>query len=512
MTIDYAKIQEQIRAVRSEARARTWQLEPEQLITLSAIQVAEAIRTHKITSEETVVAFLERICAVNPGLNAIVTIDAKAALQRAREADVALAAGVTWGPLHGVPFTIKDTYKTSGMLTTAGYQPLANYLPAENSVVVQRLMDVGAILIGKTNTPSLAMDMQTTNSVFGTTVNVFNPAWTAGGSSGGSAVAVAARMIPFEFGTDLAGSIRVPVAFNGVYGLRPTFGLVSMRGHVPPRPDELDGMRQMATAGPIAHNLKDLSMLLDIVGGPGTGDHRLAPILPAPAQKQSIKELRIAWIDSFAGVPVAKEIKDALKTWVKRLAAAGAAVTRAEPPDFPYEKAWETWGSFVGTQGGYDKSNFIRSLGRFFTKSALAASPMQRNIIGPITVPGYMEAMKIQDECIERLETFLDAFDVWLLPVSSTTAFEHQKPTRTLGDFFVYANPIVVDGTPVPYYVATQSYTTVFSLTESPVVTVPIGKDKRGAPIGIQIVGRRFSDHRLLEIAELLDAVARSEA
>ncbi|MDO9177217.1 MAG: amidase [Agitococcus sp.] len=509
MNVDYAKIQEEIRAARSEPRAKTWQLDPAQLIGLSANQVAEAIRSHKITSEEAVVAFLERICAVNPKLNAVVMIDAKAALQRAREADIALANGIIWGPLHGVPFTIKDTYKTKGLRTTAGYLPLANYVPTENAVVVQRLHDAGAVLMGKTNTPSLAMDMQTTNLVFGTTVNVLNPELTAGGSSGGSSVAVAARMTPFEFGTDLAGSIRVPAAFNGVYGFRPTFGLVSMRGHVPPRPDELDGIRRMATAGPITHTIEDLSMLLDVVGGPGKGDHRLDPIPPAPSQKLALKDVRIAWTDSFGGVPVASEIKNALQAYVNRLEAAGASVTKTEPKDFPYVKAWETWGSFVGAQGGYEQSNFKRSLGNFFTKNAVAATPMQRNIVGPITVPKYMEAMKNQDDCIEHLETFFDDFDVWLVPVSSTTAFVHQKPTKKFGDFFVYGNPIDVDGVPVPYYVATQSYTTIFSLTESPVVALPISQNQKGSPIGIQMVGRRFADHRLLEIAEAFDKVAR---
>lgn len=506
-SIDYADLMQQVLMARSHMPTHPEHIEPEQILELSATQLAEAIRTRKTSSEQSVVTFLERIYAVNPALNAVVTLDAKAALERAREADKALAAGQLWGPLHGVPFTIKDTYKTKALRTTAGYLPLANYTPEENAVVVQRLLDAGAILMGKTNTPSLAMDMQTSNAVFGTTVNRFNPTWTAGGSSGGAAVAVAARMTPFEFGTDLAGSIRLPAAFNGVYGFRPTFGGVSMRGHIPPRPNERNGIRRMATAGPIAHNLQDLSLLLDIVGGPGKGDHRLVPIPPAPVAQPTLHTLRIAWSDSFGGVPVDLEIKEALKAYAHRLAQAGASVTQTEPQDFPYEKAWETWGALVGAQGGYEQSNFMRSLGSFFTQNDVAATPMQRHIVGPISVPGYMDALSVQDQCMESLEGFLHDFDVWLVPVSSTTAFAHQQPTKTFGDFFVYGNPLLVNGIPVPYYVATQSYTTPFSLTESPVVTLPIGQDKKGAPIGIQMVGSRFTDHRLLKIAELLDEI-----
>lgn len=482
--------------------------DPSVIVEMSTVRLAEAIRSGTLSSRQVVDAFLARIDSLNPRLNAVVTLDAARALERAAEADAALGRGEIWGPLHGVPFTIKDVFRTKGVRTTAGYLPLKDHVPAEDAVVVARLLDAGAILMGKTNTPSLAMDMQTANAIFGRTGNAVDPAWTAGGSSGGSAAAVAARLTPFEIGSDLAGSIRLPAAFNGVHGLRPTFGLVSMRGHMPPKPGEIDGIRRMAVAGPIAHDVGDLGFLLDIVGGPGKGDRRVDPV-PSRGRKPELSGLRIAWADGFGGVPVAAEIRTAIRDFARRLESAGVRVRRAEPADFPYEMAWETWGAFVGAQGGYERSNFMRSLGEFFTRSAVANTPMQRRIVGPITVPRYMEAMRNQDECIERLESFLEDHDAWIVPVASTTAFPHVEPTRSYGDFSVYDTPLDVDGLAVPYYVATQSYTTVFSLTESPVVTISVGKDGKGAPIGIQIVGRRFADHELVEIAALLDRVAR---
>lgn len=490
-----------------ESKMQKQETGPSELVELSTVELAAAIRTRRLSSREVVAAFLDRIQAVNPKWNAVVTLDAPGALRRAEEADAALAKGVVWGPLHGVPFTIKDAFGTRGMRSTAGHEPLKDHIPKEDAVVVRRLLDAGAILMGKTNTPALAMDMQTTNTLFGTTGNAHDPSWTAGGSSGGAAVAVATRLSPFEVGSDLAGSIRLPAAFNGVYGLRPTFGLVSMRGHLPPKPGDVDGIRRMAVAGPIAHELSDLAFLLDILGGPGVGDHRRVPVPPSTGAPQ-LADLRIAWSDGFGGVPVSQEIRQAIQAFARRIESGGARVERAEPTGFPYDLAWETWGALVGAQGGYERSNLARSIGDFFTRSARASSPMLRRIVGPITVPGYMEALTRQDTCIERLETFLADHDVWIVPVSSTTAFPHHAPTRKFGEFFVYDTPLDVDGTAVPYYVATQSYTTVFSLTESPVVTIPIEVDHRGAPIGVQIVGRRFDDRRLIEIAKLLDDFA----
>lgn len=511
MRATYTELQETLRALRNEPRARDWKIKGSEIVEMATVELANAIADKKLTSEEVVVAYLDRILAVNGQFNAIVTLNAASALAKAREADVMLESGKRMGPLHGVPFTIKDTYRTAGVRTTAGYLPLENFVPEENAVVVQRLLDAGAILMGKTNTPTLAMDMQTANPIFGVTGNSFNAAWTAGGSSGGASVAVALRMTPFDFGTDLAGSIRVPAAFNGVYGLRPTYGLVSMRGHIPPLPTEIDGIKRMAVAGPITHSVEDLEFLLKIVAGPGKGDYRLDP-LPAANQTPSAeagRSIRVVWTDSLGGVPVEEEIQEAIKAFIENVENAGISVNQDTPEDFPYKEAWETWGAFVGLQGGYDQSNFMRALGAFFTKSAVENSPMQRKIVGPITVPGYMQAMKVQDECIDRLETFLEPYDVFVLPVSSTTAFPHFQPTRTFGNFSVYDNLMQVDGEKVPYYVATQSYTTIFSLTESPVVVISIGFDKKGAPIGIQLVGHRFRDLELIDIANMLDTLSR---
>jgi len=494
-------------AISKEPRALTWQTEASKIINKSTQELASEIQSGALSSEEVVVSFLERIITLNPAYNAIVTLNAESALARAREADQALRSGIRWGPLHGVPFTIKDTYQTAGVRTSAGYPPLKDFIPEENAVVVQRLLDAGAILLGKTNTPTLAMDMQTTNPIFGVTGNSVNPDWSAGGSSGGASVAVALRMTPFEFGSDLAGSIRLPAAFNGVYGLRPSHGLVSMRGHIPPLPTELNGIRRMAVAGPITHTLADLEFLLRIVAGPGPGDYRVKPLQDTKKAPLSQRPLKVVWADNLGGIPVETEIQNAMATYIEQLANAGVSVQKGSPPDFPYEKAWETWGAFVGLQGGYEQSNFMRSLGDFFTKATVANTPMQRKIVGPISVPGYMQAMEIQDQCIDILERFTEPYDVFIVPVASVTAFPHFKSTRTFGNFSVYDAPMKVNAENIPYYVATQSYTTLFSLTESPVITLPIGHDKKGAPIGIQLVGRRFHDLELIRVAEALEQI-----
>lgn len=471
----------------------------------SSAELAASIRKGETTSEEVVSAYLDQIAAHNPVFNAIATQDREAALQRAREADAALAQGQNWGPLHGVPITIKDTYRVKGLRTTSGHPSLKNYIPEEDAVVVRLLKDAGAVILGKTNTTTLAMDMQTVNPLFGRTNNPWDIERTPAGSSGGCAAALASGMTALSIGSDLAGSIRLPASFCGVYGLKPTHGVISMEGHIPPLPGQINGFRTLAVPGPLARSVDDLALALRILTQPNPYDRKVAPLLPAPTTGLDIANLRIAWTDSFGDVPVSREIKAHIADFVEKLARAGATVEKAVPPNMDYTEVWELWSSFVGMQSSYEMSNFMRTIGDVFTRKTVRDIPMQRNIVGPISVPKLMQALELQSHYITKMDNFLTEYDVWICPVSSTTAFKHHEHTRTFGDFRIYDTPVQVDESAVPYYVATQSYTTVLTTTDSPVVSMPVGLSETGLPINVQVVGKRYSDYRLLEIVRVLD-------
>ena len=203
------------------------------VIFSSVTRLAAAIRAGQISAAEVLEAHLAQIAIHNPALNAVTTIDAGKAQERARAADAALARDEIWGPLHGVPFTLKDAHSTAGMPTTVGFPPLAGHVPTEDSTVTARLKQAGGVLIGKTNVPAMLGDFQTDNPVFGRTNNPWNLERTPGGSSGGAAAALASGMTPFEIGTDLASSIRLPAHFCGLFGLKPTERRVSLAGLIP---------------------------------------------------------------------------------------------------------------------------------------------------------------------------------------------------------------------------------------------------------------------------------------
>lgn len=473
------------------------------MLFLPAIEIAKSIKEKRITSVKVVTKTLEHIEKFNSNYNAVVTINSNA-LAEAKKADDQVTKGKISGPLHGVPIIIKDSYKVEGLRTTSGYPPMKDYIAEEDAVVVKLLKEAGAIIIGKGNMPTLAMDMQTDNPIFGRTNNPWDTSRTCGGSTGGDAVAVASGFAYLGFGSDLAGSLRIPTAYTGTYGLKTTYGVVSKKGHIPPLPSEIDGLHSLAVMGPVARNIEDLKLALEVIAQPHKDDKTILPICKDAAEI-NIKTLKIAWIDSFGKVPIQNEIRGAIIKFVQKLESAGAQVAKMEPAGFDYEEVWETWGGFVGHQGSYDKSNFLRQIGDLFTRNMTKNIPMHRKIVGPISVPAYMELLNRQQKYITLMENFLDDYDVWITPVSCVTAFKHHKPTKAFGNFNVYGVPISVDGVSVPYYVATQAYTTIFAVTENPVLSMPIGLDSNGLPIGIQVVSKRFNDFKLLEIGKILN-------
>ncbi len=463
----------------------------------SATDLENDIKSGKLSSYEVVTSFIEQIEKYNTTYNAVVTLNKTEALKRAKEADIALSKGLNWGKLHGVPVTVKDNYKTKGILTTSGYLPLKDNVPSEDAEIVKLLLAEGAIIIGKTNLSALAMDMQADNLVFGKTNNPWNTAKTSGGSSGGCATALATGMTPLSFGNDLAGSIRIPSAYCGVYGFKPTYGVVSIQGIQTDPKEKVNGLKSLAVAGPLARNIEDLELAMDIIARNTDKDKRIIA-LNRCSNSININKLTIAWTDEFGGVAVDNEIKEKIRVYISKLEKAGAKCTKITPP-IDFTKAWKTWGSFVGMQGGYNTSNFVKWMGLPFTKGVLKDVPMHQNIVKPTSVEKYMTAVNIQDTMITEMENFLSQYDVFICPVSATKAFNHHAPTKNYGTFSIYNEPLLINKQKVHYYMATQAYTIPFTLTENPVLSMPISLSSDSLPIGIQVVGRRCSDFKLLK-------------
>jgi amidase len=217
---------------------------------LTAWQFKELLISRRVSVLELLELHLARVRKLNPAYNAVVALDEEGARQQARIADEAFARGIDLGPLHGIPMTIKDTFEVVGMPATCGLEQLRDYRPSRDATAVTRIRQGGAVIFGKTNLPAGAADHQSSNSLFGLTRNLWNVERTVGGSSGGSAAALAAGMTPLEFGSDIGGSIRVPAHFCGVYGHKPSYGIVSLKGHIPPPPGYLM-QPELSVAGPL---------------------------------------------------------------------------------------------------------------------------------------------------------------------------------------------------------------------------------------------------------------------
>jgi len=466
-----------------------------ELSTLTATQAAEAVRTGQIKSIDLVNDLLERIGKENPSLNAIVTLDAEGARRKAQAADEALQAGQATGALHGVPITIKDSFETAGMRTTSGFPPFAKRVPAADAPPVKHLREAGAIILGKTNLPTLASGIQSNNPVFGRTNNPWDHSRTPGGSSGGAAAAISARLSYLDLGSDIGGSIRIPAHFCGVYGLKCTGGRVSGKGHLAsPKPlaipKEWQALTQLASMGPLGRSVADLRLAFPILAEPGT------PGLEQPPMKP-LANLRIAWTDDFGGAPLDNESRRLMRTLVDGLKQAGCQVEYRSDAGFDYEEAWFTAGACLGAINTLFQPPLMRQMRKFIGPVMSRSGhphPLQRGLYTGMTLRPQTIAsiLKQREKLIEQCETFLADWDAWICPVFPTPAFTHRKPDA----------PIEVDGNPLAQLLANLLHSIIFNVTGQPVVTIPVGMTSRALPVGVQIVGRRWQEMALLNVAE----------
>ena len=305
-----------------------------------AAELAQLIRDRQIGCLELLDHYLERVNRFNPQLNAIVVLDADRARERARQADAALARGEAWGPLHGVPMTCKDSFNVAGLPTTFGSPQLKDNVAAEDALAIQRLKAAGAVIFGKTNVPLWLADFQSYNDVYGTTNNPWDPQRAPGGSSGGSAAALASGMTALEIGSDIGGSIRNPAHFCGVFGHKPTWGLLPPRGHATPG---ILAQSDLSVIGPLARSASDLELSVQAAAGPDElqrAGYRLD--LQAPSQT-ALGEYRVAVWKNDDIAPVSQEVIGKVEAVVEAISQAGGTVDETARPDFVAREANDTY-------------------------------------------------------------------------------------------------------------------------------------------------------------------------
>jgi amidase len=448
----------------------------EEVAFWSTTRQVEAIRKGEISSRELLELLIARIEKINPDLNAIITLDLEGARRLADEADAKLKDGELMGPLHGIPVTIKDALETKGLRSTGGASELHNNIPSKDAAVVAAVKEAGAIVFGKTNLPRWSGDFQAFNEMFGTTVNPWDSERVPGGSSGGAAAAVAAGLSSFEIGTDIGGSIRFPASFCGVFGHKPSWGVVPSTGYLD---HEAGGTIEadINVHGPIARSAGDLEMLLKVLvrkDGP-----LVAALAPPPDDVTNLKVA--AWLDdSFC--PVDKEVLAVMDEAVTSLEEAGVSVDREARPDVDPEEA--------------------SSLGLWLVSAAVVQS------IAPETLEGLeVESASAKTShrdwlvrCAEReivrdkWAEFFDSFDAVIMPISFVPPFPHNQD----GDFGT--RTLICNGEERPYADLLR-WTILTGMAYLPATTPPIGFDDDGLPISFQVVGPYGGDYTTIRLA-----------
>ncbi len=459
-----------------------------ELVWKTAVELAALIRRGEVSAVEVLTAHLERIDAVNPELNAIVTYLPEMALELARSADEKQARGEPLGLLHGLPIAHKDLFETAGIRTTMGSPAFSDYIPASDDLIIARLKAAGCVTLGKTNVPEFGAGSHTFNPVFGATRNPYDTSKTCGGSSGGAAVALAAGMIPIADGSDMGGSLRNPASFCNVVGLRPTPGRV-------PQYPKGNAWSTLSVDGPMGRTVQDVALMLQAIAG---YDSRAPISLGQPASvfadnlERDFANVRIAWSPDLGGLPVDSQVTDVIQRQLPVFGDLGCAVEQAQP-DFrdAYDifqtlRAWNFEMSFAEHFAEFGEDAFKETIRWNVAQGKqLSASRISRT-----------EARRT--ELFQRAREFLETYEFLLLPTAQTPPFpiEWEYPQEIAG----VAMTTYID------WMMTCAYITVTGL---PALSIPCGFTDAGLPVGLQIVGRPRADFAVLQLAYAFQEATR---
>lgn len=466
----------------------------------SAGELAELIRTRQATSEAVVAEHLAYIRAENYRLNALVWLRADQALAEARAADAAAARGDALGPLHGVPITIKELFGVAGLPQTLNTKALT-LIARSDAPLVAALRRAGAIVLGTTNIPYMLSDYQTAGEIYPTGSNPYDTTRTPGGSTGGGAAAVAVGFSALELGSDLGGSIRVPAAFCGLWGFKATMGGLNITQGTNPMPAVTFSRMALASPGVLARTADDLSLAWQVLKGAPIDPAFQQPVSWKPGTSRALADYRIAWSDDWGSasgpIPVGREVKARLATLVAALAGQGARVERAAPA--LYDDMLRNFLTSFALMNAEGQPWLLRKLIamdlRKLAPTAATAAVLE-NAMADGSDQAWQSAQTDRQRLIDGWEAFFRTHDVLISPITYGPAFT-KTPTGT---------PIVGDAGQVPYLMYVP-YSYVVNATGHPTVSIPMGLDARGLPIGLQVIGPRFSDEDLLRFAALVATV-----
>jgi len=457
------------------------------LCFLPAEELAAAIRKKNISPREVVEAVLERIEKVNPKVNAYCTVVPEMARETARRAEEKVMRGEVVGPLHGVPFSVKDLNLTKGVRTTFGSKIFEHFVPQEDGLIVERMKNAGAILIGKTNTPEFGAGANTYNSVFGATRNPWKPTHTCGGSSGGAAVALACGLGPLATGSDLGGSLRIPAAFCGVVGFRTTPGLI-------PIYPSLLAYDNLGVEGPMARTVGDAALMLSVVAGEDPRAPISFPSDPraflSAAASPDIRGLKAAWSPDLKIIPVDQEVREVAGRAARRFQEMGCTVEEAEP-------------DMQGVREIIYVTRSLRMLASHADKLEKWREKLNPNLVWNIeqgftlTPQRIAEAERERTNLYRRVREFFTRFDLLLTPTVAVPPFPVEM-----------SYPREINGKPLENYTDWFLLTYAMTLTGYPAISIPCGFTREGFPVGLQIVGRKLSETTVLRAASAFEALA----